>query len=364
MKLTINNKLLLEVLNQIGKFRGKDILQNVQFSTNGKEFVFHVTDDEITYIRRLPYQIGEEVIGTVEEDGIIMLPTKFDEIVRKLDKKDISLELTGQTLLVKQGTTVAKVNVSTGDFPPMPVGERSGGLELSKELFAIMVNQTGFAASDKDTRPILKAIHMESVEEGFKIIATDSRRLSQRVSDIKNDLPTLNIPAKKLSQVIDTLEDNTTLNLIPFGNHIILETPNSDIYLRQLEGTYPDVSKLMTITGKTKVKVNSKDLLSEINRAMTFVKDDNNLSITFELLENKLKVYSSGDEGSLEGYIAADIEGEHFKFSVNSNYTVQAIKSFQQETVTFYICDPKRPIFILSESEPTLTQMILPVLMH
>lgn len=361
MKLTINNKMLLEVLTQIGKFRGKEIQQNILFTAKEDGFTFQASDGEVTYIRRLPLSEGELEIGKVEVAGEIMLPIKFEEVARKLDKSTLTLEVKEQTLVVKQGKTSAKVILLTGEFPSLPAGEKAEGLGLSKEVLAVMVNQTAFSASEKEGRPILKAVHMESGEDGFKIIATDSFRLSQKLIPNKINLPTLNIPAKKLSQVIESLAEKTPVNLIPFGNYIILETPNSEVYIRQLEGNFPEVSKLMKIDAKTKIKVTSKDMLSAIDRALTFAKDDNHRKITMVTEEKMLKVFSSGDEGSIEQFIEAELEGESIDITFNAKYAVDAIKSFQKDNIVFHIENEKRPIFIYSEDDKTLTQMVLPV---
>lgn len=362
MKLTINNQKLLEVLTPLSRFRGNEILQNVLFAASEDEFSFRVTDGEVFYERRLSLQEGEDTIGKIEQTGEIMLPPKFEEVVRKLDKGDISLELKDQTLLLKQGKTTAKVNVMTGEFPPLPESEKGKSVKLSKEILAVIVNQTAFSASDKDSRPVLKAIHFEISEDGLKVVATDSHRLSQKMIKQKIELPTLNIPAKKLSNIIDSLEDKAEVILIPYGNYVLLETVNSMIYIRQLEGNYPDVSRLTNVNEKAKIKVNSKEILSAIDRALTFAKNGDHRQITIEPQENSLKVYSSADEGSIEQFVDVEITGEAFPLTINANYTVSAIKSFRQETVTFYLEAERKPLFIFSEEDPSLTQLILPVM--
>lgn len=361
MKLSINNKALLEVLSQIGKFRGKDIQQNVLFTANEEGFTFHVTDGEVTYIRRLPLVEQDEINGEVVTPGEVLLPPKFEEVARKLDKSTLNLEVTNTELLVKQGKTSAKVVLLTGDFPDVPKGEKAEGLRLTKEAWSLLVNQTAFAASESDSRPILKSLHMETGEDGFKIMATDSHRVSQRVIANKINLPTLNIPAKKLVNVIETLEAKATVDLIPFGNYILLETPQSDIYIRQLEGNYPELSKLINVKTNSKVKVDSKEMTSAIERALTFVKQDNHRKITMESQDNMLKVYSSADEGSIEQFVEVELEGEPINITFNANFTVAAIKSYQKEMITFHIENETRPFFILSDEDKTLTQLVLPV---
>ncbi|MER2005860.1 MAG: DNA polymerase III subunit beta [Psychrobacillus sp.] len=361
MKISIENKVLLEVLTQVWKFRGKEIQQNILFTATEEGFTFQATDGEVTYVRHLPLVNGEQVNGKVEVAGEILLPLKFEQIARKLEMSTLSLEVKENELLVKQAKTTAKVVLIKGEFPTVPKGEKGEGLRLSKEALALLVNQTAFSAADHDSRPVLKAIHMEAGEDGFKIIATDSHRLSQKLISNKINLPTLNIPAKKLSNVIDTIEEGSSIDLIPYGNYILLVTPNSEIYIRQLEGTYPDVSKLVINKAKSKVKVKSKEMLSAIDRALTFVKSDNNRKITMKTEDNLLKMFSSADEGSIEQFIDVEVEGEAIDITFNANYAVAAIKSFQQETITFHIEDTSRPFFILSDDDPTLTQLVLPV---
>lgn len=364
MKMKVQQTTLRAVFNEISRFRGKDIMQNIHLTVSEQEgLTFQATDGEVTFIKRVPLVNGENVQVEVKTPGELLLPPKFEEVTKKLSSGMISITLLKTNQIeVKQGKTSAKVNGMDGELPNIPDTPKEEGIGLTTEVLAMLVSQTAFAASDKETRAVLKAVHMESDETSFKVTATDSYRLSQKTIPKPLKLPPLNIPAKRLVEVVNTLEEKQPLKLIPLGNHILIQTTDKDVYIRQLEGSYPDTSRLTVCNAKVQVTVNRKELLSSIDRTMTFAKEEKHRSITLEPIENSLRIYSSMDDsGSIEELLDATISGPCDKFTINAVFVSESLKAFTTEEVTLHIDGDNKPIFIFSESDPSLTQLVLPI---
>lgn len=364
MKLKVQQSVLRKVFNEISKFRGKNELQHIHLAvTENDGLVFRATDGEVTYVKRVALLSGEDVMVEIKTPGELLLPPKFEEVTKKLSNGFISITLLDTMQIeVKQGKTSAKINGVVGDLPGIPEGVKEGGIALTTEVLAMLVSQTAFSASENESRPILKAVHMESDETSFKVISTDSHRLSRKTIPKPFKLPTLNIPARRLSDVVSTLEEKQSLSLIPVGNHILIQTDDREVYIRQLEGNYPDVNRLMTCNPKLKIKVNRKELLASIDRTMTFAKEDKNRPITIESQENTLRLYSSTDgSGTIEESLEASFDGEPLNFTINALFVSEALKSFATEEVTLNVESNTKPIFIFSDKDSSLTQMVLPI---
>ena len=359
MKMTIQQQTLKEAFDTISKFRGKGLLQHIHLSAT-EDLTFRATDGDVTYVKRVALSDKENI----EIAGDLLLPPKFEEVVRKLSSGPITIEVmeNGQIEIKQAPKTKVKVNGVESELPGIPDHEKSDGIALTTEVLSKLVSSTSFAASDKDSRPILKAIHMESDDKSFKVVATDSHRLSQMLIPKPFKIPKMNIPAKRLADVISTLEEKQPLTLIPAGSHLIIQTSDRDIYIRLLEGEYPALERLIVCDSKLKITVGRKNVLSAIDRALTFAKDEKHRSITLEPKDSVLLIYSSTDDtGSIEEEMEAKIEGEVSKFTINAKFAIDSLKAFASDDVTFHIQGPEKPIFIFSEKEPTLTQLVLPI---
>ncbi|MEX3625029.1 DNA polymerase III subunit beta [Viridibacillus arvi] len=366
MKLTIDKKVMVEKLNPLAKFKGKEVLQNTYLEVTNETVLFRVSDGEVTYTSKIKLADQEHV--KVEKVGSVLLPPKVEEVIRKLSNGVFSMTIleNGQIEL-KQGKTAAKVNAVEGEFPSLPKVEKKEEVKLSTKVLRTLCTPISFAASNNDSRPILKAIHMESDDKQFKAICTDSHRLSQKALNKPLSLPVLNIPSKPLMNVIQTLNDDDSLVLSAAGNHIVLSNDETEIYIRQLEGTYPDVSRVMSIDAVGKVKVKQSEILTAIDRALTFSKAEKNNCISIEpASDGTLKVCSSAIEGSIEEFISAEFEDvdKIEKFTINAKFLTESIKSFSNSEISFLFQGDEKPIFIVSETEPTLTQMLLPIRVH
>lgn len=364
MKMKIQQTTLQAVFNDISRFRGKEIMQHIHMSANANDgLTFRATDGEVTYVKKVALANGENVIVEVLTPGELLLPPKFEEVVRKLNSGMMSVTLLDTNQIeVKQGKTSAKINGVEGELPGIPEHVKEDGISLTTEVLKMLVTQTAFAASTKDGRPILKAVHMQSDETSFKVTSTDSYRLSQMSIPKPFKLPTLNIPAKRLAEVVNTLEEKQQLSLIPAGNHILIQTSDREVYIRQLEGAFPDTSRLIQCEASLKVKVKRQELLASINKSLTFAKEEQHRSITLEPQENALRIYSASDEsGSIEEIIEATIDGVPEKFTINALFVSDALKAFSTEEVTLHIQSNVKPIFIFSDKDPTLTQLVLPI---
>lgn len=273
MKMKIQQTTLQAVFSEISRFRGKEIMQYIHLSVNEKDgLTYRATDGEVTCVKKVALTNGEDIIVEILTPGELLFPQKFEEVTRKLSGGMMSVTLLDTNQIeVKQGKTSAKINGVDGELPGIPDHVKGDGVKLTTEMLTMLVTQTAFSASEKDGRPILKGVNMQSDETSFTVTSTDSHRLSQKT------IPKpLNLPTKRLAEVVNALEEKQQqLSLISAGNHILIQTSDREVYIRQLEVEFPNTSRMIQCEAKLKVKINRQELLASINRSLTFAKDNN-----------------------------------------------------------------------------------------
>src|SRR5690606_28208014 len=88
-------------------------------------------------------------------------------------------------------------------FPRTPhVGESIVSLSISPDILSTMYERTIYAASAKETRPVLTGVHHVVKGNMLKCVSTDSHRLAQYVYELDEEYEEIKttIPAKVLNE--------------------------------------------------------------------------------------------------------------------------------------------------------------------
>ncbi len=134
-----------------------------------------------------------------------------------------------------------------------------------------LINQTNFAVSTQESRPILTGVHFVISNNQVKAVATDSHRLSQRILQIENgpdNILDFIIPGKsltELSRILSDVDDNIQIQMSE--NQILFTIGNLSFYSRLLEGTYPETDRLLPDSSTTDITFNSSKIFSALERA-------------------------------------------------------------------------------------------------
>lgn len=358
MKISIESKLLLKGLSVVKKFSGE---HPIELSVSEGHLEFKATNKEVYYSYSL--KKDETVNFEVKEPGAVFLSSKFEEVLRKFPG-EVQVKASSKSLIISQKKDKAELALVNSSLPELPTGEEQESLKLSKKVFETLVKNTVHAASDKDSRPVLKAINMKVVEEGLRVAATDSHCLAKYSIPQKLNLPELNIPAKALSSVLDTFDEDANIELVPFGSNIILKTDEASVYIRQLDGNYPDITKLVQVgENSTIVEVDNDMLYAAVDRAMPLSKNAQGVPIiTLEVLESSMNIHTNTEDGSVKGEVEVNVQKGAFegKISVNVKYLMNALKVLSGEKVKIYLTGDNRPIYFIGKNEKLL-QLVLPL---
>ena len=368
MKFVIKRNILLENLNHTSKaISSKNlipILTGIKFDLKKEGLYLSASDTDIS-IRSF---IDEKDIVSIEELGSIVIGGKYIvEIVRKLPDMDISIEvIDGYKMIISTSNTEFNLNgVNTQEFPNLELEETKEPIILKTNEFKNIINQTFFATSQSESRPILTGINFRINVGNLEVIATDSYRLARKMITIDKDLENeinIVIPGKnlvELSKIMDDDEFNVELHL--FSNKILFKYKNIVFLSRLLNGTYPVNSSIIPKDFNICIDCNSDTLFEMIDRASLLTSDRDKNTIKLELINREMIISSNSPEiGNVEEKINVENDGE-VSISFSSKYMMDAIKSFNQENISVFINDDSSPIIIKSIDDDSLVQLVLPI---
>ncbi|MGN1358554.1 MAG: DNA polymerase III subunit beta [Bacilli bacterium] len=368
MKFIIKKNILLEnLLNTAKAISSKNlipILTGIKFELNDEGLYLSASDSDISIRTFIPKSKITEVVQT----GSVVISGKYIvEIIRKLPDTDITIEvIDGYNMIIQTTGSEFNLNgIDPNEFPNLDLEETKNPIVLNPIVFKNIVNQTFFATSLSETRPLLTGINFKLSGDLLEVIATDSYRLARKQIKLKdkyeNDFD-LVIPGKNLVELSRMLEDekeNVYMHI--FNNKVLFKYKNIVFLSRLIGGTYPVSSNIIPNDFKIDVECNYSVLFDMIDRASLLTSDKDKNTIKLVLKNRELTISSNSPEiGKVEEKVSIENDA-NISISFSSKYMLEAIKSFNTEKIHMLMNNDNSPIIVKSDEETSLIQLVLPI---
>ena len=368
MKLIIKKNILLEnLVNTAKAISSKNlipILTGIKFELNEEGLYLSASDSDISIRTFIPKEDITEIVST----GSVVISGKYIvEIIKKLPDKDIIIEVVDgyNTIIQTDGSEFNLNGIDPNEFPNLDLEETKNPIVLNPIIFKNIINQTFFATSLSETRPLLTGINFKLSGNMLEVIATDSYRLARKEIDLKEDYENefnLVIPGKNLVELSRILEDDKeNIYLHIFNNKVLFKYKNLVFLSRLISGTYPVSSNIIPSEFKIDIECKYSELHDMIDRASLLTSDKDKNTIKLELRDRELIISSNSPEiGKVEEKVSIDNPDE-ISISFSSKYMLEAIKSFNTEKVHLLMNNDNSPIIVKSDDETSLVQLVLPI---
>ncbi len=372
MKLTIKKELLLNALNKVSKAISTKnlipVLAGVKFDLKKKGLILTASDNDITIQTTIDATNNDDF--RIEEEGSIIIQGKYIlDIVRKLPDKYINIEVFDELkiLIYTENSEFNLNGISESEYPNIGLEESKKKVHVKASVFKDIVNQTAFAASNEESKPVLTGINFNIVGDVLECNSTDSYRLARKVVKLDSAseenynivIPSHNI--LEFSRIIDDEDGDVELHI--FNNKILFKIGNLKFESRLINGTYPNTSNLLPEESYLVVSTNLNAFYDVIDRVSILTSDKEKNIVTLETKGDILVLKSSSVEiGRVEEKMPiTKNNNEDIKISFSAKYMMEALKSFSTETVDIHFVGEIKPILIKSSEDETLTQLVLPI---
>lgn len=372
MKLTIKKDVLLDALNKVSKAISTKnlipVLAGIKFELKKKKLTLTASDNDITIQTIVDCNNEEDVI--VEKEGSIIIQGKYIlDIVRKLPEKYINIEVVDELkiLIYTENSEFNLNGISEKEYPNIGLEESKKKIVINAGVFKGIVNQTAFASSNEESKPILTGINFNIVGDILECNSTDSYRLARKVvklDKISEDNYNIVIPSHNIVEFSRILtDDSDEVELHIFSNKILFKTGNLKFESRLINGTYPNTANLLPDDSFLVINTKLNDFYDVIDRVSILTSDKEKNIVTLETNEDMLILKSSSIEiGRVEEKMPiTKNNNENIKISFSAKYMMEALKSFSTENVDIHFVGEIKPILIKSSDDDTLTQLVLPI---
>lgn len=302
----------------------------------------------------------------IQKMGAIVIEAKYIlEIVRKIESNNITVEIIDGCLThISGNASEFKINgMRASEYPPLDFSKPSENITVKKELLKKMINQTIFATSDKENKPVLTGVNFKCCENNLVCVATDSYRLAQKnVILDDNHKFNITIPSKSLQEVLKTMDDCDDIEISMNDKKVQFYIKDTIIQTRLIDGVFPETSRLIPKSFNYELTVDSREILSAIDRA-SFIKNDGVSVIKFTLSSEGCILSSRSLEvgSSTETLNSANFNGDKLEISCNGKYVFDAIKVLEGELITMKFCGDMKPFIIKANENNDVIQLVLPV---
>jgi len=362
MKLQVTQENLNRALNAVARVantRGTlPILANVLVKTSSNRLSISATNLDIA----ITYFTGAKV----SEEGSITVPARLmQDFVSSLPDGVINLDLEESKLHVTTDQYKSVVNgIVADDFPVMPAITTGKSWSVDSASFKKALQQVVFAASNDETRPVLTAVLLHTVEGYLYMAATDSYRLAEKKLNKNDEDVNLLIPATALQDLLRVLGDgDDPIQVTHDDQQVLFKVGDIELVTRLVDGKYPDYRKLIPSSFETQATLKRADFVNVTKVSSLFARESAG-SVTIEIDETsgQLSIRSVASQlGENTATATAKVTGTG-SITLNSRYLLDALNALPHtETVSFGFNGKLEPTLLHDAESGDYQHVIMPL---
>lgn len=310
--------------------------------------------------------------GSADFPPLLLPAKKLHECCKAIPVSDIAFTVDPDTrrVTISGGTvTYTLAGLDAVEFPEFPKVE---GLQFDIDSAALVriLKSVAYAQSRDDKKYVLCGVWLKIQKntDGLFLtaVATDGHRLALDTvplpgepRKIPKDLAKGIIISSKGIASLVKISATGIICLCIAGNHLLVSSPDEKLYLRLVDGSYPDVNRVIPQNHTGAVDVKREALLNALERCRIlsdgklhttrFGFNDGGIALSSELLEC----------GSAADQVTADVNCDAFDIAVNADYVIDALAHMESSFVRMQVQDSLSSIVItpLGTTEPMAVVM-------
>lgn len=313
--------------------------------------------------------IYTRIPAEVEEPGSVVVGARlFGEMIRRMQDGIVTIETDeNDGVKVKCGKSEFNFKGSSAeDYPEIPSVEGMNHISLDQKLLKSLINQTIFAVSTNDMRPIYTGSLFEIEGDKLNLVSVDGYRLAKRtetLEDAEIEDCSFVVPGSALSDIERICGDGDDKVMISVGDkHISFSIGGTVVVTRRLEGEFLNYKKAIPENFKIKVQVEKSELMETIERVSLIISEKNSSPVRMTFGDGTIDCMCLTPIGKAEDVCLCEGSGEGLEIGFNDRYMTDALKASGTDKLLVCLNTPSSPCVIQAADESgKFTYMILPV---
>jgi len=318
------------------------------------------------------------IAARIEDEGSTTVPARtFADLVNTLpgDQVALNLDISTQTLNVRSGTSTNDIKgIDAQEFPPLPVPDMEGAVQLNVVDFREMIHQVAFAASTDEARPVLMGVLVIVGGDKITMAAADGFRLSVRSATLSapaSQPVNIIVPARALSELARVASDGeaTISMVVPKGRgQVVFRVKDVELVSQLIDGTFPDYQQIIPRSYKSRTLVSTTSLLKACKQAEIFAREGSNVArldikaARGELEASEVEISATSEEtGKNETIVEATVDGSGVLIAFNVKYLREALEVIRTPNVALETSAANAPGVIRPVGEDDFLHVIMPM---
>ncbi|NWG05274.1 MAG: DNA polymerase III subunit beta [Chloroflexi bacterium] len=346
------------------------VLANILIASDEGRLRLSATNLELGITCWIPARIDDEGSTTVPartfSDLISTLPS--DQVLLKLDAQT-------QTLNVRGGTSTNDIKcIDAQEFPPLPVPDFDGAIQINVGDFREMIHQVAFAASSDEARPVLMGVLVQVDKDKLTMAAADGFRLSVRKAVLSTPAPapvSAIVPAQALKELarVATDGEEPIYMVMPKGRgQVVFRVKDVEVVSQLIDGTFPDYQQIIPRSYKSRTLVSTASLLKACKQAEIFAREGSNVarfnikSAQGEMQPSEVEISATSEEtGKNETIVEATVDGGGLLIAFNVKFLREALEVIRTPNVALETSAPNAPGVIKPVGDEQFLHVIMPM---
>jgi DNA polymerase-3 subunit beta len=318
------------------------------------------------------------IAARIEDEGSTTVPARtLADLVNTLPGEQVALNLdtSTQTLNVRSGTSTNDIKgIDAQEFPPLPVPDMEGAVQLNVVDFREMIHQVAFAASTDEARPVLMGVLVIVEGDQITMAAADGFRLSVRTATLSAPAPqpvNIIVPARALSELarIANDGDEAIAMVVPKGRgQVVFRVKDAELVSQLIDGTFPDYQQIIPRSYKSRTLVSTASLLKACKQAEIFAREGSNVArldikaAQGEMEPSEVEISAISEEtGKNETIVEATVDGGSVLIAFNVKYLREALEIIKTPNVALETSASNAPGVVRPVGEDDFLHVIMPM---
>lgn len=313
--------------------------------------------------------IRTKISAAVAEEGDIVLNARlFGDIIRRMPDDTVTISA-DERLTVHLSCGDADFDISglsAADYPDLPEVEDEYSISLPRKTLRSMIEETSFAVSTNESRPVHTGALFEINEKGLTMVAVDGFRLAVRrepLESISGGAFSFVAPGAALNEVKSICGDvEETASLTLGKRHILFEAGDTELICRRLEGEFLDYKNAIPRTNPISVTADTKSLIESIDRVSVVISDKLKSPVRCVFEHDKVLLSAKTGNGEAKDVCRLSGDGGGLEIGFNNRYLMEALRYAPADTVKIELNTGVSPAIIVpSDGKDHFLYMVLPV---
>jgi DNA polymerase-3 subunit beta len=288
----------------------------------------------------------------------------MQDFIGSLPSDTISLELQETKLHIKTDKYQSVVNgILADDFPVMPSIQGGHNWSVASAELKKALQQVVFAASNDESRPVLTAVLLHTVDGKLCVAATDSYRLAEKSLGAQKIDNQLLIPASSMNDLLRILDDSSDeVRVTHDEQQVLFVVGDVELVTRLVDGKYPDYRKLIPEKFEHSAVVKRAEFINVAKVSSLFARESAG-SVTIHLDEETktLSIHSIASQlGENTSEAGGKITGSG-DITLNSRYLLDGLNAFHSEDIMFGFNGKLEPTILKDPAGGDYVHIVMPL---